>query len=127
MSLSGQLPIPAQEDATPLQASFTEASTVARAQLVNRTHRVVRERAQSIQSRRSRDRSLWIPMAVCAAFVLILCTAVWSLLDQYELTPTGIPDASSQIFIFLLWFFPVTAAILALAWAHRAHTDRESL
>ena len=126
MNHSGQLPTPSK-DGPEHTISFAGPSTAARAELVNRTHRVVRERAQSLQSRRSRDRSLWIPMAVCAAIVLILCTAVWSLLDQYDLTPTGVPDASSQIFIFLLWFFPVTAAILALAWAHRAHTDRESL
>ena len=102
-------------------------STVARAQLVNRTHRIVRERAQTLKSQRSRSRGLWIPMAVSAAFLLILCTAVWSLLDQYELTPNGVPDASSQIFIFLLWFFPASAAMLALAWARRTRTDRESL
>ena len=102
-------------------------STAARAQLVNRTHRIVRERAQDLKSQRSRGRSLWIPMAVSAAFLLILCTAIWSLLDQYEVIPTGIPDASSQIFIFLLWFFPASAAILALAWAHRTRADRESI
>ena len=102
-------------------------STAARARLVNRTHRIVRERAQRLKVQRSRGRSLWIPMSISAAFLLILCTAIWSLLDQYELTPTGIPDASSQIFIFLLWFFPVSAAILALAWAHRSHVDRESV
>ena len=123
----GQPPSPSQDSASSRVDSFAEPSMAARARLVNRTHRIVRERAQSIQSRRSRDRSLWIPMAICAAIVLILCTAVWSLLDQYDLTPTGIPDASSQIFIFLLWLFPVTAAILALAWAHRAHADRDSL
>lgn len=114
-----------------LASSFPEASsstaTAARTQLVNRTHRIVRERAQAIQSQRSRGRSLWIPMAICAAFLLILCTAIWSLLDQYEMTPTGIPDASSQIFIFLVWFLPVTAAILALAWARRAHSENESV
>ena len=109
-----------------ISASGSEtSSTVARAQLVNRTHRIVRERAQVLKSQRSLGRSLWIPMAISAAFVLILSTAIWSLLDQYELVPTGIPDASSQIFIFLVWFFPVSAAILALAWARRAHSDRE--
>ncbi len=102
------------------------ASTAARVELVNRTHRIVRERAQALKSQRSLGRSLWIPMAISAAFVLILSTAIWSLLDQYDLAPTGIPDASSQIFIFLVWFFPVSAAILALAWARRAHGDRES-
>ncbi len=127
MSHSGRPSAASRDDVNTRQSSFAEPSTAARAQLVNRTHRIVRERAQSLQSRRSRGRSLWIPMALCAAIVLILCTAIWSLLDQYELTPTGIPDASSQIFIFLLWFFPVTAAILALTWARRVNTDRESL
>lgn len=103
-----------------------DASTAARARLVNRTHRIVRERAQTLKSQRSRNRGLWIPMIVSAAFLLILCTAVWSLLDQYELTHNGVPDASSQIFLFLLWFFPASAAILALAWAHRTRADRES-
>ncbi len=104
----------------------SRAAVAARTEIVNRTHRVVRERAKMLQVQRSRSRSLWIPMSISAAFVVILCTAIWSLLDQYELSPTGIPDASSQIFIFLLWFFPVTAAILALAWSHRANADRES-
>ena len=116
-----------QPEQNPFGSAGETQSTAARAQLVNRTHRIVRERAQLLKSRRSRGRSLWIPMAVSAAFLVILCTAIWSLLDQYELAPTGIPDASDQIFIFLLWFFPVTAAILALAWARRAHGDRESM
>ncbi len=115
--------------ATPPATGHTgdPSSVAASARLVNRTHRIVRERAQSLRSQRSRGRSLWIPMAVSAAFLLILCTAIWSLLDQYEIAPTGIPDASSQIFIFLLWFFPASAAILALAWSRRTHPDRESI
>ncbi len=113
----------------PLEFDDAEAasSMAARVKLVNRTHRIVRERAQNLKSQRSRGRSLWIPMAICGAFLMILCTAIWSLLDQYDLTPNGVPDASSQIFIFLLWFFPVSAAILALAWAHRTRADCESL
>lgn len=108
------------------QSGASTRSVAAGSLIVNRTRRVVRERAQTIQLRKSRGRSLWVPMAVCAAFLLILCTSIWSLLDQYDIAPTGIPDASSQIFIFLIWFFPVSAAILALTWAHRAHADRES-
>ena len=41
-------------------------SAAARASLVNRTHRVVRERAQVMADRRSRIRSLWLPIAVCS-------------------------------------------------------------
>ena len=115
-----------ESEAPEVGGPWDSPSMAARVQLVNRTHRAVRERAQNLKSQRSRRRSLWIPMAISAAFLLILCTAIWSLLDQYDLTSNGVPDASSQIFIFLLWFFPASAAILALAWAHRTRADRES-
>lgn len=100
----------------------------ARASVVNRTHRVVRERAQSLAMRRSRVRSLWIPLAVCSALLIILSTAVWSILDQYEATPTGVPDASNQFLVLLLWFLPVSIALLALVLFRRARngTDREA-
>ena len=124
---SSPLPSPAADASFAAEVHLSSrAAVAARAEMVNRTHRVVRERAEVLQVRRSRIRSLWIPMLICAAFVVILCTAVWSLLDQYELAPTDIPDASSQIFIFVLWFFPVTAAILALVWFRRAGTDGEA-
>jgi hypothetical protein len=100
----------------------------ARASVVNRTHRVVRERAQSLAARRSRVRSLWIPLAVCSALLIILSTAVWSILDQYEVSPTGVPDASNQFLVLLLWFLPVSMALLALVLFRRARkgTDREA-
>jgi hypothetical protein len=86
----------------------------ARASVVNRTHRVVRERARTLAARRSRIRSLWIPLAVCSALLVIICTAVWSALDAYDVTPTGVPDASNQFLVLCLWFFPVSMALLAL-------------
>lgn len=96
----------------------------ARAAVVNRTHRVVRERARFIQTRRSRVRSLWIPMAICAALLMMSATAVWSMLDEYELAPTGIPDASEQMLVILLWFLPASAALLAMVWFRRTRTRR---
>jgi hypothetical protein len=103
-------------------------SAPARASVVNRTHRVVRERAQSLAMRRSRVRSLWIPLAVCSALLIILSSAVWSILDQYEAIPTGVPDASNQFLVLLLWFLPVSMALLALVLFRRARkgTDREA-
>jgi hypothetical protein len=100
----------------------------ARAAVVNRTHRVVRERAQSIAARRSRVRSLWIPLAVCSSLLIILSTAVWSILDQYEVNPTGVPDASNQFLVLLMWFLPVSMALLALVLFRRARkrADREA-
>ena len=94
-------------------------SFAARASVVNRTHRVVRERARLLEKRRSRVRSLWIPMAVCATLLIMSASAVWSMMDQYELAPTGIPDASDQMLVMLLWFLPASAALLAMVWFRR--------
>jgi len=91
-----------------------------RASVVNRTHRVVRERAKMLAVRRSRIRSLWIPLAVCSSLFVIICTAVWKLLDAYEVTPNGVPDASNQFLVLCLWFLPVSMALLALVLFRRA-------
>jgi hypothetical protein len=100
----------------------------ARGSVVNRTHRVVRERARSIAARRSHVRSLWIPLTVCSSLLIILSTAVWSILDQYEVNPTGVPDASNQFLVLLMWFLPVSMALLALVLFRRARkrADREA-
>jgi Fe2+ transport system protein B len=100
--------------------------SVARAALVNRTHRVVRARAQSMSERRKRLKSLSIPLMTCAALLVILSTAVWTALDQYELNPTGIPDASDQMLVFVLWFFPVSAALMAMIWFRRSRNQSSS-
>lgn len=93
--------------------------------LVGRTRRVVQQRAATLRNGRKRLQSLLLPMLISAAILLIVCTAVWSLLDQYDLSPTGIPDASSQIFVLLLWFFPVSAAVVTLVWFRRARTKED--
>jgi hypothetical protein len=100
-------------------------NVAARASLVNRTHRVVRERAKQMSSRRDRIRSLMVPLAVCASMVVILVTAVWTLFDEYELTPTGILDSSDQFMVLLFWFLPVSAILLAMVWFTRMR-DRRS-
>jgi hypothetical protein len=102
------------------RAALTGASAPARASVVNRTHRVVRERAKTIAAQRSRVRSLWIPLAVCSSLLVIICTAVWSVLDQYEVTPSGVPDASNQFLVLCLWFLPVSMALLAVVLFQRA-------
>ena len=107
--------------------SSSAASFGASASLVNRTHRVVRERAEILQVRRVQERSLWLPVGLCAGFIVILCTAIWSLLDQYELSPTGSPDASNQMLVVSLWFLPVTAFALALVLGQRFRADGESV
>jgi hypothetical protein len=103
-------------------------SAAARASLVNRTHRVVRERATVIADRKSKIRSLWLPIAVASGMLVIICTALWNLLDEYELTPNGVPDASDQFLVLLLWFLPVSMALLTMIWFRRIrtkHSNRE--
>lgn len=99
---------------------LAETNVSARASVVNRTHRVVRERAKSIAARRSLVRSLWIPLAVCSSLLVIICTALWSVLDAYEVSPTGVPDASNQFLVLCLWFLPVSMAVLAVLLFQRA-------
>jgi hypothetical protein len=96
------------------------ALTPARGSVVNRTHRVVRERAKTVAARRSRVRSLWIPLAVCSSLLVILCTGVWSALDAYDANPGGVPDSSNQFLMLCLWFLPVSLALLAVVLFHRA-------
>jgi hypothetical protein len=109
-----------QESPSVVRAALGEQSAPARASVVNRTHRVVRERAKTLAARRSRFRSLWIPLAVCSALLTIICTAVWSALDAYDVTPSGVPDASNQFLVLCLWFLPVSMALLAVVLFQRA-------
>ena len=102
------------------RAALSGTNTAARASVVNRTHRVVRERARMIAARQSKMRSLWIPLAVCSSLLVIICTAVWSALDAYDATPNGVPDASNQFLVLCLWFLPVSMALLAVVLFHRA-------
>jgi hypothetical protein len=127
MNEANEKPFSEEESRTIARIAMDGMNAPARASVVNRTHRVVRERAQSIAARRSRVRSLWIPLAVCSALLIILSCTVWSILDQYDITPTGVPDASNQFLVLLLWFLPVSIALLALVLFRRAHklADRE--
>ena len=102
-----------QDDAQPIAA---------RATMVNRTRRVVNERARTLQVRKSRVRSLYIPLAVSAGLLAAVVFAVWSVLLGYDTTNTGLPDSSQQIMVLLLWCLPVSAALLAAVWMRRAGT-----
>jgi hypothetical protein len=97
----------------------TNLSAAARASMVNRTHRVVRERANSLSARRDLMRSLWFPMAVSSAMLVILCSTVWSVFEQYEAVPSGVPESGDQSFVLLLWFLPISVTVLAAVWFRR--------
>ncbi len=101
-------------------------ATGARNVVVNRTHRVVREQALTMREQRSKSRSLWVPLTISSILMVAICYAIWGLLDGYDLTPNGIPDASDQLMILLLWSLPVTAAILGMVWFKRARNRSDS-
>jgi len=91
----------------------------ARATVVNRTHRVVREQAENMREQRKRSRSLWVPLGICSLLLMALCYSVWFMLDGYDVTPSGIPDASDQIMLLLIWALPAIAGVLGLVWYQR--------
>jgi hypothetical protein len=95
----------------------------ARSGVVNRTHRVVRERAKVMKARRSRVRSLMLPLVVCSVLLLLIGLAVWTGLYQYpteaaeavqaDVAALTASDANNQFLVVLLWFVPVSMAVLA--------------
>ena len=98
------------------------ASTAARALVVNRTHRVVRGEAVRMREHKRKTRSLWVPLGISSILLAIIFYAVWAMLDGYDLTPSGVPDASDQLALMLLWSLPVTAVLLGLVWFQRGRS-----
>jgi hypothetical protein len=109
-----------------LQPLSTERMA-ARASVVNRTHRIVREQALQMQEQRKRSRSLLAPLLISSSLLLIICYAIWGLMDGYDITPNGVPDASDQVLLFLLWSLPVTVIVLGLIWLRRRGRGEQTL
>lgn len=105
--------------------TFPVDSQNARASVVNRTHRVVRGQALDMRARQERKRSLWVPLGIVSVLLPVICYAAWAVLDGYELTPNGIPDASGQLMVMMVWLLPVTALALGVAWYRRSRANRE--
>ena len=91
----------------------------ARAAVVNRTHRVVREQAVAMRDQKERRRSLWVPVGICSVSLLALAYAIWAVFEGYDITPSGMLDASDQMLLFLLWSLPVTAIAMVIVWFRR--------
>jgi len=87
---------------------------IASASMVNRTHRIIRERATNIQAQKTRFRGLVFPLVISAGLLLAVVCAAWVMLDEYDVAPLGLPDASQQLFVFILWCLPISAAVLAI-------------
>jgi hypothetical protein len=105
------------------QYDFSNAN--ARAAMVNRVHRVVRAEALTIQAQKAKKRSMWAPIAIASTLLIACGYAMWMMLDGYDLTPNGVPDASDQISILVLWALPVTSVVLAALWFKRTR-DRSN-
>ncbi|HEV2646542.1 MAG TPA: hypothetical protein VGU46_09280 [Acidobacteriaceae bacterium] len=93
---------------------------VVRGDVVNRTHRVVRERAQAMQARRSRARGLMVPMAICAVLLVLMAGGMWSGLYQNpavvetlqsDVAALTTLDASRESMVALMWFVPACLAV----------------
>ncbi len=107
----------------------SDLNAAAKASMVNRTHRVVRQRAQTMRADRSRIRGLLLPLLVCSTVMILLFSAFWMVLEQYELLSSDTPAQSHHLFLLLLWFLPVSGALLAMVWFRRSrnHSDAEAI
>ena len=114
-------------------------AAVVRGDVVNRTHRVVRQRAQVMQARRSKVRGLMAPLIVCSVWLILSAIAVWSGLYQYQASEAAekvqadvaalaASDANNHFLVVLLWFVPVSIALLTAVWVRRVRNgaDREA-
>jgi len=106
-------------NAIPNSPQPTAAIDGARSSVVRRTHRVVRAEALTLQEQKQKSRSLWVPLMLVSALMLAICSAIWAMLDSYDLVPNGVPDASDQMLLFLSWSLPVTALVVGLVWFKR--------
>ena len=115
------------------RASLSSVDMVARASVVNRTHRVIRQRAKVMQERRSHVRGLMFPLILCSILLILAAVAVWSGLYQNQaaeaaeavqanVAALGSGDANNEYLVMLLWFVPVSIALLGTLVIHRSRT-----
>ena len=117
----------AELDKAEAQAKTATAgmNAVASAAIVNRTHRVIRERAQKMQKQRKKARSLWIPLGVSTALLVTLACALWTAFEDFEGSSAGLPNTSGMV-VILVWSVPISAMILAVIWSRRTSTGSEN-
>jgi hypothetical protein len=119
------------------RAPLASLGTAARAGVVNRTHRVIRHRAKVIKARRTHVRGLMAPLILCSVLLLLTVAAVWSGLYQYQaaeavqadVAALAASDAANHLLVVLLWFVPVSMAVLGtfLFRRSRSGVDRETV
>jgi hypothetical protein len=107
-----------------------------RSGVVNRTHRVIRERARVMQEKRTRNRSLMVPMIVCSVLLILSAIAVWSGLYQYEATEAAgmvqadvatlaAAETTNHFMLVMLWFAPVLIAVITTVWVRRSRNTAD--
>jgi hypothetical protein len=121
------------------RSTLRSVPAVAHAGVVNRTHRVVRERAKVLQQKRNRERSLMVPLIISSLLMILSVLAVWTGLYQYqaveaaeavEADVTALATTDNNHFlVVLLWFVPVFVAVLTTVWVRRSRSsiDDEAL
>ena len=109
-------------------------SAAARAAIVNRTHRVVRERAEQMQRQKKGRRELVLPLLICSAVLLLVCYAAWVVVSGTGFGAVGSEieeqagklltgqtvDTGSPFFLLLLWFLPITVVTVATLYLRRS-------
>jgi hypothetical protein len=122
MNGSVKSPFDMEVDDSVARMALSSVDMSARAGVVNRTHRVVRQRAKVMQARRSRARGMVAPMIICSALLLLIAFAMWSGLYQNPVIAEALQtdvaalaamDATNHYMVALLWFVPACLAVLA--------------
>lgn len=105
----------------------------ARSTIVNRTHRIVRERAAAMQAQKQKTRNLLVPVLLCSALLLFIASAVWS--ELVDVSVGGweggllrwvhdiTTDAGGTVSILLVWFLPISVITAAAVLLRRNRTQ----
>ncbi len=113
----------------------------ARATVVNRTHRVVRKRAEQMQTQRNSVRGLIVPLMICSALLLMLSYAAWTVLpgsssllgsvgseleqEAGRLLENPVLETGGPGSILFFWFLPVSAVTLGTVMFRRSRDRRD--
>ena len=134
---SGALPV--AEPATQAEASgaVSDVSANARAAIVNRTHRVVRERAEQMRAQRSSVRSLAVPLLICSVLLLMMSYALWTVLssggsamgeleeEAGKLLGIHAMDTDGPLSMLFFWFVPVSAVTMGTVLFRRTRGRKD--
>ena len=122
--LESKLGIQSWEDTMTVGSTVLRAT--ASAAMVNRTHRIIRERATTMQAQKSKVRGLLFPLIFSAGLLLTVVCAAWLMLDDADVASVGLPEPGQQLFVFTLWCLPISVVALAVVAFRRAGSKADS-